>query len=1342
MYINNTTVTVNFVLAPSALPPAQSTYDLLVKTPAGVVTYTDSGLLTYVAPTATAQGSATYAHLLNEEGRWEFSLTSGTDACFTVISKILLYSMTPVVFGSTQTVNKQALVANFVIPTIPLAPSVLAAAVVSDTAIDLTWTDNSDDEDNFVLERSLTTGTGFSVINSPAANAVAYSDTGLTPGTEYFYRIKATNAVGDSAYTAEDSAITPSVPDAPTILVATAVSSTAIDLTWQDNSDDELNFVLERSVTSGSGFATINSPAADAVAYSDTGLSVLTTYYYRIKATNAIGDSTYSNEATDITFDVAPAAPSTLVATQVSDVAIDLTWVDNSTNELNFVLERSLTTGTGFSVISSPVANAVAFSDTGLTGSTEYFYRIKATNAIGDSSYSAEDSATTAVSATVPTAPSSLVATMVSATEIDLTWTDNSSGAGQELNFVLERSLTTGTGFSVINSPIADAVAYSDTGLTASTEYFYRIKATNTAGDSAYSAEDSATTDIGSSAYETAILADSPVGYWKLDETAGTTAVDEISANNLTYANGYTLNQTSLINSGVSVAFDGGASSRARLSPAPAALIILGDLTMEAWVKLDALTSDFQYIMGNIGIVSDASDTTNWTYSLGVTSTGQLRVFWETAVGTNVEVISGFTLELATTYHVAVVRNSTNKTVTFYINGLEYDTRSYTSNPTSGTSTFFIIGCDEDGPLGWDGNIDEVAVYNKILTDVEIAAHTIAAGATFDTRASYQAQITTDSPVGHWKMDDASGTTLVDAISANNLTTTNVTEGNAPLVASSTAAALFSSSSGSNGAVSSGSPAALQITGDLTMECWVNLTSVVANKNLMHWGDIGETLATNLLYDFRVNGSSKLEAFHEYGSGSNQQVSSSHTVTTGLHHFVCTRDATANKYYFYDNGVLVDTVSYTNDPAGGTTGEMHIGRNSTTAFNYAIAATFDQVAVYNTRLTNKQILNHYLAGTSVAVPSDVFWENTLLLLPMIGSDEGTTFTDESDYVNVFTPSGTVKTDDAVTDPFGASLTSYLGASSSDIAAPYVTGEHNWDNGDFTVEAWVYAPSWTTWANAGGAPNMIGNMTSNTTTQYWGFGPNASGNLMFYYYNGTTNSVTGTTALATSTWIHVAMTHRASDSRIDLYINGALEANAIVSGTPQNVAQNLRIGQADSSALDGRISDLRMTASNRYNSTVFTAPTERFPWIPPSNIGLEDGTLADGSITATTYFDYLGNYIPSNGRLHFANAWAPSAAVTGDAIKFDIGSIKSVIGISIMGGVITTTQWITGFSIDYSDDDITYTPYNSGEVLPGNTAATPQVVINALTSFDARYVRVTVETINGWGQGRFEIYIDE
>ncbi len=96
-----------------------------------------------------------------------------------------------------------------------------------------------------------------------------------------------------------------------------------------------------------------------------------------------------------------PAAPSGLNAVANSSSQITLSWVDNANNESGFKLERSLTSGSGFSQIATPAANVISHPNTGLTASTQYFYRIRATNAAGDSAYSNEASATTQAGSSV-----------------------------------------------------------------------------------------------------------------------------------------------------------------------------------------------------------------------------------------------------------------------------------------------------------------------------------------------------------------------------------------------------------------------------------------------------------------------------------------------------------------------------------------------------------------------------------------------------------------------------------------------------------------------------------------------------------------------------------------------------------------------------------------------------------------------------------------------------------------------------------------------------------------------------------------------------------------------------
>jgi len=369
----------------------------------------------------------------------------------------------------------------------PTAPSSLSASTVSGTQINVYWSDNSSNESYFKLERKTGSGGSWSQIATPSANATSYGDSGLSNGTDYYYRVRAFGNDMDSGYSNESGATTYAPPAAPSSLGASAVSGTQINLTWTDNSGNETGFKVERKTGSGGSWSQIATPGANATSYNDTGLSNGTQYYYRVRATNATGDSGYSNEANATTL-APPAAPSSLGASAVSGTQINLSWTDNASTETGFKIERKTGSGGSWSQIDTVSANVTSYNSTGLSNGTEYYYRVRATNATGDSGYSNEASATTA---SIPSAPSSLGASAVSGTQINLTWTDNS---GNETGFKLERKTGSGGTYSQIATPSANATSYNDTGLANGTEYYYRIRATNTAGDSSYSAEANAST--------------------------------------------------------------------------------------------------------------------------------------------------------------------------------------------------------------------------------------------------------------------------------------------------------------------------------------------------------------------------------------------------------------------------------------------------------------------------------------------------------------------------------------------------------------------------------------------------------------------------------------------------------------------------------------------------------------------------------------------------------------------------------------------------------------------------------------------------------------------------------
>ena len=181
-------------------------------------------------------------------------------------------------------------------------------------------------------------------------------------------------------------------PAAPTNLTAVPVSSSQINLTWTDSDNTEAGFKIERCTgVACSDFAQIAAVGANVTSYSNTGLTASTSYSYRVRAYNAVGDSDYSNTASAVTFEApaTPAAPTNLIAAVISRSQINLTWTDNATNESGFQIERCRgATCTNFTLIATVSANVTSFSNTGLSANTSYRYRVRAYNASGTSAYS------------------------------------------------------------------------------------------------------------------------------------------------------------------------------------------------------------------------------------------------------------------------------------------------------------------------------------------------------------------------------------------------------------------------------------------------------------------------------------------------------------------------------------------------------------------------------------------------------------------------------------------------------------------------------------------------------------------------------------------------------------------------------------------------------------------------------------------------------------------------------------------------------------------------------------------------------------------------------------------
>ena len=167
---------------------------------------------------------------------------------------------------------------------------------------------------------------------------------------------------------------------------------------------------------------------------------------------------------------------------------IALTWTTVS-GATSYSIRRGTTSGGPYTT-SLGISTAGSFTDTVVTNGATYYYVVAAVNASGVSGNSSPASATLGGIPSPPAAPSGLTATAVSSSQINLTWTDNSTN---ENNFLVEESLNNVT-FTQVDSVAVGVTNDSITGLAASTLYYFRVRASNAGGNSAYSNTNSATT--------------------------------------------------------------------------------------------------------------------------------------------------------------------------------------------------------------------------------------------------------------------------------------------------------------------------------------------------------------------------------------------------------------------------------------------------------------------------------------------------------------------------------------------------------------------------------------------------------------------------------------------------------------------------------------------------------------------------------------------------------------------------------------------------------------------------------------------------------------------------------
>ncbi|MCH8034910.1 MAG: fibronectin type III domain-containing protein [Bacteroidetes bacterium] len=182
--------------------------------------------------------------------------------------------------------------------TAPTAPSNLVVTPVNGTSIEVTWTDNSGNEEGFLVQRKLTTGGTWADLTTVGADVTSYLDISLVTGNEYCYQVRAYNVGGNSAYSNEACATTnPNVPNAPTLESpddGALEVETSLLLTWTASVGAD-SYGLQVSLTSTFSSTIYDETEITTTSYPLSNLAENTKYYWRVNATNTGGTSGYSS---------------------------------------------------------------------------------------------------------------------------------------------------------------------------------------------------------------------------------------------------------------------------------------------------------------------------------------------------------------------------------------------------------------------------------------------------------------------------------------------------------------------------------------------------------------------------------------------------------------------------------------------------------------------------------------------------------------------------------------------------------------------------------------------------------------------------------------------------------------------------------------------------------------------------------------------------------------------------------------------------------------------------------------------------------------------------------------
>jgi FtsP/CotA-like multicopper oxidase with cupredoxin domain/fibronectin type 3 domain-containing protein len=289
------------------------------------------------------------------------------------------------------------------------------------------------------------------------------------------------------------------LPVPPAVTLVRDATTGVVNLSWTDGTPvsyagvatwgdpaNEVGFRIERAVVAKGGkvgnYSEIGRTFPNTTAYRDATAVLGTSYSYRVVAFNAAGSS--ASAPVGGPPDAIPSAPSGAAASLQSGLTIAVTWRDNSRNESFFRVERSVDAGT-FAVVATPPAGTTSFTDTAVQAGRTYRYRVAAVNSGGTSTFATSNLVTVPAPPPAPSGLTGSASPSGNKANVSLSWTDNASTeTGFELQRATNASFTVGLTTTTVG---ANTVTNGQTGLYRGVTYFFRVRAANNGGTSAWS---------------------------------------------------------------------------------------------------------------------------------------------------------------------------------------------------------------------------------------------------------------------------------------------------------------------------------------------------------------------------------------------------------------------------------------------------------------------------------------------------------------------------------------------------------------------------------------------------------------------------------------------------------------------------------------------------------------------------------------------------------------------------------------------------------------------------------------------------------------------------------------